>query len=120
VIKAAIDKGVKVVLGLGYCRRAVAAPMRPFELGLVWVVYCKAPFAGPAQVLRYLSRYTHRVAISNRRLVAAGSEAMRRGPRGALSYPLLPHRYPTRSPRVDHPKLYARKRRMPALGRRLR
>ena len=34
-----------------------------------WVVYCKAPFAGPEQVLRYLSRYTHRVAISNRRLV---------------------------------------------------
>ena len=36
-----------------------------------WIVYCKAPFAGPEQVLRYLSRYTHRVAISNRRLVAA-------------------------------------------------
>jgi len=36
-----------------------------------WVVYCKAPFAGLQQVLRYLSRYTHRVAISNRRLVAA-------------------------------------------------
>jgi hypothetical protein len=35
------------------------------------VVYCKAPFAGPEAVLRYLSRYTHRVAISNRRLVAA-------------------------------------------------
>jgi hypothetical protein len=36
-----------------------------------WVVYCKDPFAGPAQVLRYLSRYTHRVAISNCRLVSA-------------------------------------------------
>ncbi len=36
-----------------------------------WVVYCKPPFAGPEQVLRYLSRYTHRVAISNRRLIAA-------------------------------------------------
>ena len=37
-----------------------------------WVVYCKKPFAGPEQVLGvYLSRYTHRVAISNRRLVAA-------------------------------------------------
>ena len=43
------------------------APLRRTE----WVVYCKAPFAGPEQVLRYLSRYTHRVAISNRRLVAA-------------------------------------------------
>jgi Putative transposase/Transposase zinc-binding domain len=36
-----------------------------------WVVYCKPPFSGPEQVLRYLSRYTHRVAISNRRLVSA-------------------------------------------------
>ena len=43
------------------------APLRRIK----WVVYCKAPFAGPKQVLRYLSRYTHRVAISNRRLVAA-------------------------------------------------
>jgi putative transposase len=34
-----------------------------------WVVYAKEPFAGPEEVLRYLSRYTHRVAISNRRLV---------------------------------------------------
>jgi hypothetical protein len=34
-----------------------------------WVVYCKRPFAGPAQVLEYLGRYTHRVAISNHRLV---------------------------------------------------
>ena len=43
------------------------APLRRIK----WVVYCKAPFAGPKQVLRYLPRYTHRVAISNRRLVAA-------------------------------------------------
>lgn len=35
-----------------------------------WVVYAKRPFAGPEQVLAYLSRYTHRVAISNRRLLA--------------------------------------------------
>jgi hypothetical protein len=43
------------------------APLRHID----WVVYCKPPFAGPKQVLRYLSRYTHRVAISNQRLVAA-------------------------------------------------
>jgi putative transposase/transposase-like zinc-binding protein len=42
------------------------APLRQCE----WVVYAKRPFAGPAAVLAYLSRYTHRVAISNRRLVA--------------------------------------------------
>ena len=41
-------------------------PLRKCE----WVVYAKRPFAGPAAVLAYLSRYTHRVAISNRRLVA--------------------------------------------------
>jgi len=35
-----------------------------------WVVYCKRPFGGPEQVIRYLGQYTHRVAISNRRLVA--------------------------------------------------
>ncbi len=34
------------------------------------MVYCKRPFGGPEEVLRYLARYTHRVAISNRRLVA--------------------------------------------------
>jgi hypothetical protein len=35
-----------------------------------WVVYAKRPFAGPGAVLAYLSRYTHRVAISNSRLLA--------------------------------------------------
>ena len=35
-----------------------------------WVVYCKPPFAGPEHVLAYLGRYTHRVALSNDRLVA--------------------------------------------------
>jgi len=35
-----------------------------------WVVYAKAPFAGPQQVLDYVGRYTHRVAISNNRLLA--------------------------------------------------
>lgn len=35
-----------------------------------WVVYAKRPFAGPAQVLAYLSRYTHRIAISNSRLIS--------------------------------------------------
>lgn len=35
-----------------------------------WVVYSKAPMAGPEQVLRYLGRYTHRIAIGNERLVA--------------------------------------------------
>jgi len=42
------------------------APLRKIE----WVVYAKRPFAGPKAVLAYLSRYTHRVAISNSRLIA--------------------------------------------------
>jgi len=42
------------------------APLRQID----WVVYAKRPFAGPEAVLTYLSRYTHRVAISNSRLIA--------------------------------------------------
>lgn len=42
------------------------APLRACE----WVVYAKRPFAGPEAVLAYLSRYTHRVAIANQRLIA--------------------------------------------------
>jgi hypothetical protein len=46
---------------------AFLAPLRKTE----WVVYAQTPFAGPQAVLAYLSRYTHRVAISNRRLISA-------------------------------------------------
>jgi hypothetical protein len=42
-------------------------PLRKVE----WAVFAKRPFGGPDAVLRYLSRYTHRIAISNRRLVSA-------------------------------------------------
>ena len=42
------------------------APLRQTE----WVVYAKRPFSGPKAVLSYLSRYTHRIAISNSRLIA--------------------------------------------------
>jgi Putative transposase/Transposase zinc-binding domain len=45
---------------------AFLAPLRNKR----WFVYAKRPFAGPKAVLAYLSRYTHRVAISNRRLIA--------------------------------------------------
>ena len=45
---------------------AALAPLRRTE----WVVYAKRPFAGPQAVLAYLARYTHRVAISNSRLIA--------------------------------------------------
>ena len=44
---------------------ATIAPLRRAE----WIVYAKKPFSGPEQVLAYLSRYTHRIAIANSRLV---------------------------------------------------
>jgi hypothetical protein len=49
--------------------RAFAAFLAPLSKS-DWVVYAKRPFAGPTEVLRYLARYTHRVAISNRRLIS--------------------------------------------------
>ena len=51
-------------------RQAFAAFLAPLA-NSKWVVYCKRPFGGPKEVLRYLARYTHRVAISNRRLIAS-------------------------------------------------
>ena len=41
-----------------------------------WVVYAKPPFGGPEQVLKYLARYTHRVAIANSRITAADSDSV--------------------------------------------
>lgn len=45
--------------------------------GKPWYVYLKAPLAGPAQVLNYLSRYTHRIAISNDRILAVDNDTVR-------------------------------------------
>jgi Putative transposase/Transposase zinc-binding domain len=50
-------------------RRAFLRHLAPLRKK-TWVVYAKPPFAGPEAVLAYLSRYTHRVAISNRRLIS--------------------------------------------------
>ena len=51
---------------------AYLAPLRNRE----WVVYSKRPFGGPEEVLRYLARYTHRVAIANRRLIACDEKGV--------------------------------------------
>jgi Putative transposase/Transposase zinc-binding domain len=51
---------------------AYLAPLRRAE----WVVYAKRPFGGPQAVLAYLSRYTHRVAIANSRLIAVGDNGV--------------------------------------------
>ncbi|BAV50224.1 transposase [Mesorhizobium loti] len=53
--------------------RRYLAPLRKAE----WVVFAKPPFAGPAQVLDYVGRYTHRVAISNNRLMDIEDNAVR-------------------------------------------
>ncbi|MER8672294.1 IS91 family transposase [Mesorhizobium sp. M1156] len=53
--------------------RRYLAPLRKAE----WVVFAKPPFAGPAQVLDYVGRYTHRVAISNNRLIDIEDNAVR-------------------------------------------
>jgi hypothetical protein len=58
----------------GTCQALASPPAwRQFTAALQqteWVVYAKPPLAGPQHVLRYLARYTHRVAITNRRLLA--------------------------------------------------
>jgi hypothetical protein len=51
---------------------AYVAPLRKAE----WVVYAKRPFGGPEAVLAYLSRYTHRVAIANSRLIAFDAQGV--------------------------------------------
>ena len=51
---------------------AYLAPLRKID----WVVYAKPPFGGPEAVLAYLSRYTHRVAISNSRLINADANTV--------------------------------------------
>ncbi len=75
-LRAAYDRGA-----LG-CHGQLAALAEPAAFaawltplyGQDWVVYAKAPFGGPEQVLKYLARYTHRVAISNSRLVALDND----------------------------------------------
>ena len=55
--------------------RAFATWLAPFRK-TEWVVYAKPPFGGPEAVLAYLSRYTHRVAIANSRLVSADARTV--------------------------------------------
>jgi hypothetical protein len=78
MLMAAHDAGKLVFFGQQASlaeAHAFAAFLAPLERS-EWVVYSKKPFAGPEAVLAYLSRYTHRVAISNRRLVAADADAV--------------------------------------------
>ena len=58
-----------------------------------WVVYAKRPFAGVAQVFRYLGRYTHRVALSNQRLQAVDDHAVRFATKNGQSATFSPHEF---------------------------
>jgi hypothetical protein len=97
-----------------------------------WVVYSKAPMAGPDQVLRYLSRYSHRVAIGNERIVAFHDGEVsfryrdrRRGNRsGVLTLPatdfvqrFLLHTLPSRFVRIRHYGLLANGQRTALVAR---
>jgi hypothetical protein len=78
-LQRAFDRGDLHVTG------GLAALAEPAALGAwlaelrqqAWVVYCKPPFASPEHVLAYLGRYTHRVALSNDRLVAVTEGCVR-------------------------------------------
>src|SRR5882672_11700840 len=74
-----------------------------------WFVYAKRPFAGPKAVLAYLSRYTHRVAISNRRLIAVDQTAVRDGDAVRIARQIGEHGLWTRERvlGVDEPALLA-------------
>jgi hypothetical protein len=99
---------------------AFLAPLRNTE----WVVYAKEPFAGPKAVLAYLARYTHRVAISNSRLIHIGADGITfrvkdyrvDGPGRYKTMTLEPHEFirrflmhvlPTGQHRIRHYGLFA-------------
>ena len=70
-LRAAFEAGMLSFFGelAGLANAAAfAAHLRPLR-SVEWVVYAKRPFGGPQQVLDYLGRYTHRVAIANSRLI---------------------------------------------------
>jgi hypothetical protein len=58
-----------------------------------WVAYCKKPFAGPEQVFRYLGRYTHRVGLSNQRLLRLSEEGVQFRTRGDATKTLTPDEF---------------------------
>ena len=70
VHKAGHLKFFGAVMSLSADTKAFAAYLAPLRR-VEWVVYAKRPFGGPHAVLAYLSRYTHRVAIANSRLIAS-------------------------------------------------
>jgi hypothetical protein len=78
-LRVAFDAGMLGFFGelAGLAKPAAfAAHLRPLRK-VEWVIYAKRPFGGPQQVLDYLGRYTHRVAIANSRLIALADGQVR-------------------------------------------
>jgi Putative transposase len=100
-VLAALFRG-KVLDGVARARRDGKRRLAPEDEGRAaarrtdalhrasWIVYAKRPFGGPEQVYRYLGRYTHRVAISNSRLVSATDETVTFRTRGDQTATLPP------------------------------
>ena len=88
-----LRKGRLCVSGGAYRRSPPESAFRAWLRSLhrqPWVVYAKPPFGSPAHVLHYLARYTHRVAISNHRLVAVTDDTVSfRWKEMLRSHPLL-------------------------------
>ena len=81
-----------------------------------WLVYAKRPFAGPDQVFAYLGRYTHRVAISNHRLLSVSDDALTIATRDGNTATIHPHEFirrfllhvlPSRFVKIRHYGLWA-------------
>lgn len=72
---------------------AAFAALRDALYKKAWVVYAKAPFGGAEQVFRYLGRYTHRVGLSNHRLLSMDEHGVRFRTRGDKSVTLAPDEF---------------------------
>ena len=78
-LRDGVSRGTALVSRVPYSRWPPESAFRAWLRSLYrqpWVVYAKPPFGSPAHVLHYLARYTHRVAISNHRLVAVTDDTV--------------------------------------------
>jgi Putative transposase/Transposase zinc-binding domain len=63
-----MQKFISLLQSLQFCDGGIDAALRKNLYNKEWVVYAKQPFLGPQQVIEYLGRYTHKIAISNHRI----------------------------------------------------
>lgn len=78
-VMSALFRGVFMALFKAYCsREGITPPLQVFNqlYKMSWVVYAKQPFLGLKQVIEYLGRYTHRIAISNHRIKSIDNDTV--------------------------------------------